>query len=91
MQGFRDRGATPRLSGAGGGTVSDSILGGHKTLFLTKSFLKILGGGTFPPAPFPCCAVTGFDFEKIIMRCQSELLICTVMNIKREVFLKLFI
>ena len=33
----RDRGATLRLRGGGGGTISDSILGGHKTLFLTKS------------------------------------------------------
>ena len=34
----RDRGATLILEG-GGGTVSDSILGGrgHKTLFLTNS------------------------------------------------------
>ena len=36
---IRDRGATLRLGegGGGGGTISDSILGGHKALFLTKS------------------------------------------------------
>ena len=36
----RDRGATKRFGGGGGGgkgTISDSILGEHKTLFLTKS------------------------------------------------------
>ena len=39
--------------GGGGGTINDSILGWHKTLFLTKSlqFSKYWGGGggTCPP------------------------------------------
>ena len=34
---IRDRGATLRMEGGGGGTISDSILGEHKTLFLTSS------------------------------------------------------
>ena len=48
-----------RLGGGGGGvTVSDSILGGHKTLFLPNSLniiLKILrgGGGGHVPPPAP--------------------------------------
>ena len=33
----RDGGATLRLGGGGGGTISDSILGRHKTLVLTNS------------------------------------------------------
>ena len=33
----RDRGATLRRGGGGGGTVSDMILGGYKTTFLTYS------------------------------------------------------
>ena len=41
--------------GGGGGTINDSILGGHKTLFLTNSLLilKILGGGGHVPPPLP--------------------------------------
>ena len=47
---FRDHGATLRLGG--GGTVSDSILRAHKTLFLSKLFIILkLMGGTCPPPP----------------------------------------
>ena len=46
----RDHRETLRL---GGGTISDSILGGHKTLFLLNlyNFKNIGGGGTCPPCP----------------------------------------
>ena len=49
----RNRGATLRL----GGTVSDSILGSTRHLFLlTLKILKILGGGHVPPpAPGSAC------------------------------------
>ena len=49
----RDRGATLRLGG-GGGTISDSILGGwgirHFFLLNLYNFKNIGGGGTYPPA-----------------------------------------
>ena len=37
----------------GGGTISDSILGGHKTLFLLSlyNFKNTRGGGNVPPVP----------------------------------------
>ena len=43
------------IGGRGGSTISAPILGGHKTLFLTNSFLisKILGGGGGARAPRP--------------------------------------
>ena len=53
---FRDRGATLRLGGGGGGTISDSILGGRaQNTFSYKFFiiLKILGEHVPPPPPLP--------------------------------------
>ena len=47
--------------GGGGGTSSDSILRGHKTLFLTNSlyFKKYWGGGGYVPPGLPTPVVPG--------------------------------
>ena len=47
-----------RWGRGGGGTIRDSIMGEHKTLFLTKSiFFKILGGGGVARAPYSAVPV----------------------------------
>ena len=53
---YRDRGATLRLGG-GGGTVSDSILGGTRRFFLLTLYnFKNIGGARAPHGP-PCSAI----------------------------------
>ena len=62
-----------RLGGGGGVTVSDSILGGHKTLFLPNSLniiLKILRGGGGGARASPCTPGSAVPGRKDRLCCR---------------------
>ena len=65
LEQYRDRGKNLRWEG--GGHISYSILGGHKTLFLTNSskFKKYWGAHAHPlPPPPPCSTVSAVRGEE---------------------------
>ena len=72
---IRDRGATLRFGGGGGGTVSDSILGGgHETPFLTISLQFKNIGGHVPPVP-PAPRSLYMSSWNVILMCQNRFIL----------------